>query len=514
MGVFVESPGNEDAWRVFPMWLIKEGRLLEKRNGTLLLAGLAAALEADFQPSERFDEAIADELFVRVVVAIARSLLRDYARPSPALGARALGDGRSRSGVGGVPGVVGLYGAEPLLAGNRGRSRARVPPRFAAGFEAGFEWIERRQPGWRSRRTIRALDAVLELIEDLVKSDPKAAQSYADRVLCLVSVAQLRPIGRPASPSCRDQPPSPDPRQRLSWTALEGMAYAVLASTLTALGQTDISQKILHAMSQRDLPKAIQGSVVYRRAVASVECKAWLDAERFANAAVSTNKTANFKTWWKTPYRSLASALLTRSYVVGLMYEYGVAGVERLEEVAIDAIRTAKLARDAGFREVEAMALNTLARAGALGAFDGYALDIEMPPIARGSVHWSKARWTTALVLCARTGELTPPAEAAFREAREDFECRGLVDEAVCVTLDLQWWLLAGGASRRAALESVWLLEHLEAMSFDCETVRLWIRHVERRRISTQLVEAVYREVRGLPRVSGPAAARLRRQMH
>ena len=66
--------------------------------------------------------------------------------------------------------------------------RTEVREEFAEGFDSGFEWLDRRRrlSNWRWFQTIRALDAVLELINERVKSDPRDALRQGDRVLRLV----------------------------------------------------------------------------------------------------------------------------------------------------------------------------------------------------------------------------------------------------------------------------------------------------------------------------------------
>ena len=95
-------------------------------------------------------------------------------------------------------------------------------------------------------------------------------------------------------------------------------------------------------------------------------------------------------------------------------------------------------------------------------------------------------------------------AEEAFHEARDEFEKRELVDEAVKVTLDLQWWLVATGRSYEAILESEWLRYHLDAMRFDQEVVKRWMASLEGRRFPSEVMKAVFGKFRGLGRVPSP----------
>ncbi len=74
VGIFHDPFEHSDAYGRFSLWLIKEGRLLEKRTTAPVIPGLAAALEADFRPSRLFDRVNIDRLFVRVAVAVARAL--------------------------------------------------------------------------------------------------------------------------------------------------------------------------------------------------------------------------------------------------------------------------------------------------------------------------------------------------------------------------------------------------------------------------------------------------------
>ena len=131
--------------------------------------------------------------------------------------------------------------------------------------------------------------------------------------------------------------------------------------------------------------------------------------------------------------------------------------------MAVELANTAFLHIDReSYQGLHASALNNVARASALGAFAGISIRSAKPPEVRpDSAHWPKARWTEALCLCAEADGLPEAAKEAFYEARDDFEKRELVDEAVKVTLDLQWWLVATGRVSEAVSESEWLLYHL-----------------------------------------------------
>ena len=56
------------------LWLIKEGRLLEKRTIDPVIPGLAAALEADFRPSKLFDKVNINRTYLHAAIAVARAL--------------------------------------------------------------------------------------------------------------------------------------------------------------------------------------------------------------------------------------------------------------------------------------------------------------------------------------------------------------------------------------------------------------------------------------------------------
>ena len=109
--------------------------------------------------------------------------------------------------------------------------------------------------------------------------------------------------------------------------------------------------------------------------------------------------------------------------------------------------------------------------------------------------------------MCSRACKLTPRAERFFCEAQEDFHGRGLSDEVAQVTIDFQWWLIISGRHRGAAQQSEWLLQHLDRTTFDSELIKRWIQQMHDRRLSHELVIAVFRDVRGLPRISPTLAS-------
>ncbi len=74
VGIFLDPIRQSEGPGRFPVWWIKDGRLLQKGVATPIVRGFTAALEAEFEPDEDFAQVEIDALYVRAVVAIARAL--------------------------------------------------------------------------------------------------------------------------------------------------------------------------------------------------------------------------------------------------------------------------------------------------------------------------------------------------------------------------------------------------------------------------------------------------------
>ena len=211
-------------------------------------------------------------------------------------------------------------------------------------------------------------------------------------------------------------------------------------------------------------------------------------------------------------------ALVVRSSTGITRYERAEVEATRLVTAAEDGRRAAGLASELAknaylqidrdsYNGLRGAALSSVMQASALGAFAGVSIrSAELPEVRPDSAHWPKVRWAEALRLCAEAGGLSEAAKDVFYEARAKFEKRELVDEAVKVTLDLQWWLVAAGRLYEAILESEWIRFHLDAMRFDREVVKQWMASLECRRFSSEVMTSVFCKLRGLGRVPSPLA--------
>lgn len=367
--------------------------------------------------------------------------------------------------------------------------------------ESAFRWVEG-QLYDRVRHVYRVFEALFELIDDTVKVDPHRAKDWGLKTLALLDLASFK-YHRP-----RQEEDGCD------WSILKPMAFAVLASCYTKCQQEDLALSILNRLRRwPQLPEGLRGSVFARLAIALLELGRVAEAEAWADRAVQLLAK---KQTGARPFRCLPMALVVRGAVGIYSYERAEVEASRLFSAAEDGTRAAPIARELaegtflladrrGYEDLRTAALHNVARASALAAFAGVSIElVDYPTVKRESAHWPKARWIDALCGCADSEQSPELVQRAFHEARDGFEERGLVDELVQVTVDLQWWLIARGELRQAAAESEWLRYHLDAMRFDRQVVEQWITALERREVSSEVIATVFREVRGLHRVPSP----------
>lgn len=340
----------------------------------------------------------------------------------------------------------------------------------------------------RNRQVTVFLRTLLECLDELRSTDPGKAVTLCESVIALLNV-RSRWRG------------SPSERVR----GLLGLSHGVYGSSLAVQGNRELAEVALTSGLKLDPPQEIEAALEARRAILAMHNHRFPDALRLADRALLLTKDER---WWRSVYTGRDAFYLVRSTIVLNGYQCGVIPFATLSQAERDALS----GLDSSFEEVRETARNLLLVVATFRCFAGEFMEFDLPEhpprtFPRGSVLLAKSYWTWALASIIKRS-FTERPERCLREARDIFIARGLSDEVVQVTLDLQWWLIASGAPLRAILENTLIEECLDLVRFERRPLELWMAEVERRRISEDVLRGVFGEVRGLQRVIHPAKFR------
>lgn len=369
---------------------------------------------------------------------------------------------------------------------------------FRAEPERALEFV-RRGLGGRQRRVVKMLEALLEETDRLSALDGPRAISTAETALVLTCSGTESP-------------------------ALFARACGVLGSAYGVGRRCEEALRLFRrARRLPELPEEERGGVLAREAAVSCYLLRWQRAVRCANGAVRI--FYRVKPARTTDSCSLSMALAVRSHVSIQTYLNAPEITPDLMPALKDCLRI--------FKEIEAhpqlrrSALVAVHNAGCVVAtysFSGHALPITVVRAAykktkavqrqfldmgmtRSSIHWAKSLWVEGLLDAKLAGSLTVSAERQLRKSRAILEEANSRSDAVALTLDLQWWLLAEGSLGRAIQECQYLEASLGEMGQYRPALEAWIEGLRRREYDAVLRE-VFLQVRRIRSVRQPAAAR------
>lgn len=372
--------------------------------------------------------------------------------------------------------------------------RTEVRERFEKDPEDAFRWVERGLSG-RQRRIVLLLWGLLEEIDGLIAVDPDRAHHLAERAFAV-------------SHGGTDSP------------AVMGMAYGVLASSYIAVKREREALRLLkRGRELKGILPDVRGSLLAREAVALRELRRWDEARWKSERSVKSYESiakSSVVSW--SDFNSLPMALIVRARVWVDMFQHCPEQDVGLEQVVADSSRALSLSHKLRLRRIPFLAIGNLGVVIAARGFSEEGLTLKEARAIRGlvqtarrgfassSCQWAMSRWLEGLLEAQVSRVLTPAAERAFRSGRDVLVALGRIDEAVELTLDLQWWLIESGSPGRAVIECRWLESRLDEMRYDHDVVRRWIVDVRRGHLEAAALSAVFREVRGVRGVRAPGA--------
>lgn len=283
---------------------------------------------------------------------------------------------------------------------------------------------------------------------------------------------------------------------------VKGLSLACYGTALAnSREETQALEVIGRALRSFELSTGVRGVLHVRASSAALRCRRFLDAERFANQGEKVFRQGTFKIL--NPFDCLESALLVRCNVLASSYCFGGADAAVLTRAADDA-REVLSSNKSTFVGNAADLLVWVSACQGMSGVDVSSITEPRNSHRSGTMEWAKSKWSKGLLRCAQIRRLEAGTERHFREARDALMALNLVDDVVLITIDLQFWLIASGQPRRAALESAVIRSFLPAVSDvprESEAIVLWLLEVDERKLSVEVAETVFREVRGIPRV-------------
>lgn len=276
---------------------------------------------------------------------------------------------------------------------------------------------------------------------------------------------------------------------------VKGLACGVYGTCLTLAGFHRTADEVLSRARRCFEPSAqVRAVLDTRQAEVALKLFRFPEAQRLADRGLAAMANDDGSLM---PFCCRDSALLVRGTVLGSRYIYANAPLD----VLVEAIRVADEVLLSPIEELSGLAANMLVVFSAFMCFEGLPTP-GCPEVAipSGQREGAYSRWSRALLACAKQRTLSQGAEVYFREARVLFTELDLVFDVIQVTIDLQFWLIVSGKTREAASESTLIRRYLHTVTDKTQrdAISLWLVEVEQRRLSAEVAEQVYCEVRRL----------------